>query len=326
MPDSGIEISPEVSQKWNALREDLSINFIQFGIADLSRFEIVASGSSTSPIEHAQSLLDAEPSYILVRSQHQPQKFFIASYVPQNAKVRFKMIYSSSFNSLKHGLGTDYLQAELFITEKGELTKEALDKTTHVVNKVQLMTQQEQLQHDANYSHVGSLETHSKIGVDVPIQTNPAADSAIEQLKHQKVSMVVFNLDPTTELLGVTYQGNDNFDAIQSKLEPKAPAFIYSQYKNTNPESQQQETTGVFIYYCPQSAPVKSKMFHSSAKAVVVKLLDLHGLPKQFGFEAAEASEVSDEHVLKTIYPPSQQVTRVAKPLPPHLRRKQQGQ
>lgn len=324
MPSSGIEVNAELQQKWNALRLDTNVNYIIINIENMEKFSLVTSGSSSDPTQTAQGLIqDKEPAYILIRAN--PEKFYIVFYVPLGSKNALKMVYSSSLNALKSGLGTDYLVSEIYITAKNELNPKSLENSTAIIDRTILMTQQEQLQQDAAYSTVGNFETEAKISADLPIKTSQAAQNAINELKSGAISTVAFTLNTTTEELEVFVKGNLTPEQVQAQMQPKTPSFIYFKYNHTNPNTSSPATIGFFIYYCPTSAPVKSKMFHSSAKAVVIKVLESNGLPKESGFEADSPTEVNTEHLMKTIYPPSQQVTRVAKPVPPHLRRKQGG-
>lgn len=324
MPSSGIEVSPELIQEWTVLREnEKEINYILLTIENLEKFVIIKSGSAADPAAAARELLqDKEPCYILIRAS--PQKFYIVFYVPLTSKNALKMVFSSSLNALKSGLGTDFIISENYITAKPELTQNLLTKSTEPVDKIAAMTINEQLYMDAAYSRIGAFETESKIAADLPVKVSPDCSNTLNALKSGQISSAVFTLNTSTEELEVISQGNDTPEQLQAKLDTKTPAFIFFNYPYTNPETQTTTKVGFFIYYCPIAAPIKSKMFHSSAKSPVIKVLEAYEMKKEHGFEADQASELTTEHINNVINPPSAVVTRVAKPLPPHLRRKQQ--
>jgi hypothetical protein len=324
MPSSGIEVSPQLNQQWNTLRKDGSTNYILMGIQNMESFVINQSGNSSDPCNAAQQFLTKEPAYILIRATD--EKFYIVFFVPLGCRNAPKMVYSSSLNALKSGLGTDYLVSEVYITEINELVQLTLERSTHTIDRVAMMTQQEQLQFDAAYSTVGTLETESKMTSDLPVKVSTAAQEAIDAVKNKQAKTVALTLNTDTEELEVLTKGNQTPEQLQTELTLKTPSFIFFNYNSIDPNTQDENTTGFFVYYCPQGAPIKSKMFHSSAKAVVIKLFESHGLPRKAGFEADSVTDINTEAIMKTIYPPSQQSTRVAKPLPPHLRRKQQQQ
>lgn len=323
MPGSGITLSSDLTQKWNSLRSDVSVTYVKFVIVDDERFDIAESSTTEDPITAARNgLAEKEPSYAVVRSKEDNTKFHILFYVPLNSRVAKKMIYSSSLSALKLGLGTDYLISELYLTEAKECTPEAIANSTKSIEKYNLLTQQEQLQHASAYSSVGTLETHSKISVDLPVKVSNDAQNALNQLQSGAISTVLFGLHIETEVLEVLEQGNLSLDEVQQKLTPTQPAYIFSRFSHQHPETQETVVNNIFIYYCPNKAPLKQKMFFSSAKSIVVKILEQHNLAKESGYEANEPTEISIEEALKTIYPPTTERKKFSKPLPPNRRRK----
>eukprot|EP00461_Guttulinopsis_vulgaris_P001438 UN01438 len=189
------------------------------------------------------------------------------------------------------------------------------------------MTYTELLAEDSKKATIG-LETQSRVSVDLLVTMTPSASTAFEKLQSGAANTVFFTVNADNQDLEVIQTGTyQNMAQVQTLLTETQPCFIYMKYTHTNPETNESATKNILIYYCPNKAPVKLKMIYSSAKSELLKLLNaIPALARDYGFEASETQEVSDDNTMKTIYPPSQQIVRVAKPVAPHLRRKQQQQ
>lgn len=326
MPVSGITLTPEVLTQWNGLRLNTNVNHVQIGVVN-EQFTILTSGAESNPEQLQQLLAPADATYLLIRIAPSAEKFFIVFYVPLKCKVANKMIYSSSLNGLKNGLGTDYLQAELYITEQKELTQTLLSRALEKVDNTKAMTYTELLAIESAKASIG-LATSARVSVDLLVRTTQKSQDAFAQLQSGAINTAIFTVCPDTQDLDVTHTGNYTaMNQIQAQLNDTQPVFVFMKYNHQNPTTQEQASKNIFVYYCPNKAHVKLKMIYSSAKAELLKLLNsVEILQRDFGYEASEAHEVNDDNTMKTIYPPSQKIERVAKPMAPHLRRKQQQQ
>jgi twinfilin-like protein len=84
------------------------------------------NGNMSSVFVSVQSRArEVHPCYFAVRS---PSKWILVLYVPDDSKVRDKMIYAATFDSLKHELGANNFGKDIHCSTVGELSWEAVNK------------------------------------------------------------------------------------------------------------------------------------------------------------------------------------------------------
>jgi twinfilin len=76
------------------------------------------------------SLVESDASLVVfcmdVRNTTQPTKWILLAWVPDNCRVRDKMLYSSSREDLRKSLGLGYFTGEYYANSKSDLTWEQL--------------------------------------------------------------------------------------------------------------------------------------------------------------------------------------------------------
>jgi hypothetical protein len=314
--NSGITVQPDTSQQWNRLRADPTVSFVKITINDKDTFEIVSQGSTSSEdsiVQAARELKAKEPAYLLIR---EGSKFYIVFYCPMNARVHDKMVYSSSLNSLKLGLGSDNLIAELYVNTPEECTREELTKSSHPTDRLEVMTGDERCKYETHMESAGSMDTQAKVAVDLPVKVHADAATALKGFSSSSVSGVLLQLNADTEELEVATQGDYDLTALSGMLAADAPRFVLCRQPYEHPETGAQASAVVFVYYCPDKARPKMRMFYSAAKSIVVKILEAHGITRDCNFEASDASEVSVAEALDALFPKKHERVVVAKPKP----------
>ncbi|CAM9510163.1 unnamed protein product [Choristocarpus tenellus] len=77
-------------------------------------------------------------------------QWVLVAWIPDNAKVRDKMIYSSSKLDLRQGLGLGFFEGEYYANTKADLTYESFAASRRTTAKDQLLSEAELLMRDLN--------------------------------------------------------------------------------------------------------------------------------------------------------------------------------
>jgi len=313
---SGIVVNHDTTKQFHTLRGDSSVSHVKININD-ETFQIVSVGKSTdNPLAAAAAELEPKkPAYILVRTPKSQEKFYVVFYVPMNARVHDKMIYSSSLNSLKLGLGSDNLAGDFYINDAAECNEAELYKSVHTVSRADAMTFGERLALDSHIEVATNMATEAKVVADLPVQVHASVHSALAGFKDSTVNAILFKLNPDTEELEIDTKGTFDIDAISTQLGSE-PRFILAHFTATDGATGATQAVNCFVYYCPEQAKIKTRMFYSATKSVVMKMLDNSGIPRQVNFEASEPADVTNEVVNDSVFPKKAERVVQSKPKP----------
>ena len=170
---SGITASPELVEEFSKAKEGKEIRFLKAQIEDkqivitergdvsgdeksgvLSKCSISLADRLYTDFEAMTKILDEDsPSYILFRIDEGPKPgWLLALYVPENSKVRMKMLYASSRDSLKRDLGSSSFVAEMHATDLDEMSYASYQKSTVVseTERLSLMSPSERMRAKAS--------------------------------------------------------------------------------------------------------------------------------------------------------------------------------
>lgn len=130
-------------------------------------------------------LKDDEAAFVILRRHADATDGYVAvTYVPDNAKVRQKMLFASTRLTLVRELGTERFRETLFATTKQELTAEGWQKhDRHGQQEAPLTEEEQTLQRvkeaEAEASHgTTSRNSHANHHLNIPL-----SDAALQALK-----------------------------------------------------------------------------------------------------------------------------------------------
>ncbi|EKX53088.1 hypothetical protein GUITHDRAFT_64841 [Guillardia theta CCMP2712] len=205
---SGITASPELVEEFSKAKEGKEIRFLKAQIEDK---QIVitergnVSGDEKSDFEAMTKILDEDaPSYILFRIDEGPKPgWLLALYVPENSKVRMKMLYASSRDSLKRDLGSSSFVAEMHATDLDEMSYASYQKSTVVseTERLSLMSPSERMRAKA------SANTHIHTGVSksyvhaVKFPMSEDAKAALVAFKSSENKAVFLQVEQSKETI-----------------------------------------------------------------------------------------------------------------------------
>ena len=112
---SGIRTSEELVKAFAVARES-SVRFLKVQIEDnamVTKASVEIKGDEKTDFASIDAVLDEDaPCYILFRMETK-EGWLLANWVPESTKVRQKMLYASSRETLKKELGSAYITAEM---------------------------------------------------------------------------------------------------------------------------------------------------------------------------------------------------------------------
>lgn len=316
MHTSGIAVTQELAKAFHDVADDENTLFVKFSI-DLKDDKFVMldvgkkTGDRTKDFEEAGKLLEPKtPSFIIIRGED-AARWVCIFYVPDNSPVKNKMVFASSSSALKTGLGVKF-ETEFPISAAEDCTYPEYQKVFATTNEDNILTWQERDAKATRYeSHTGFDEVKVSAIMGIPIPAAETVEPDLKSLQAGSVNCVELILNPETEVLG-SKSYNSTVSDLSANLPAKEPRYFLLQYKMDF--EGKSEDHKVFIYYCPMSCIPKQKMFYSSSKATILKLLTQLGIEKVVNLEADTPTEITDQVIQNEIHPPKAEDTSFAKP------------
>ncbi|XP_049848530.1 twinfilin-like isoform X1 [Schistocerca gregaria] len=266
-------------------------------------------------------LTPQEPYYILYRMDSTDKlnsEWLLFTYIPESSSVRKKMLYSSSKQNLKLGLGTLKILHDIFASSLDELSLDGYDRyLRHLQTDAPLMPSEElRQQMDTSLTHKDNIALTSMV-VSFPVSQETA--SAFEDFRRRKLNYLGITIDPTTERMNLIQSNRSiDLDMLAYKIPSDAPLFHFFSWdhvyegKNT--------CSVIFIYSCPDDCDVKNrgmsirlKMLFSSGKSHIIEIAKNFGINVDYKFEVSSGQELIEKDIMQCIHGtplPSNSVTK----------------
>ncbi|KAF9228719.1 actin depolymerizing protein [Gyrodon lividus] len=278
---SGIGVSEELIQAFSAAIETKNVRFIKVAIQNESLIPVTSvdiTGSLDDDLTLLQDHLgDNIPCYILARLDDPPSEWLAISYVPDSAKVRDKMLYTSSRNSLTRSLGSTVFTDSLFATSKSDVTPDAYAAhKRHQAAPKPLSAREQEIadikaaEREAGATYEGSRARQNHLGnQEIGYKWPEEAEEAVRELRAGKGNqLVVLQIDESEQIVLNKSSLVDDVNALSSNIPPSEPSYSLFAWQNSY------SVTGrdiVFIYSCPSISPIKSRMVYSSGALIVFR-------------------------------------------------------
>lgn len=314
MHQSGIAVDKELNDAFNDANANPEIGWVGITIED-DKFKFVEQGAGSFDAVQAKLVLRT-PLYVCLRRD---DKWLLVSFVPDNSNVRMKMLFASSASSLRNGLDTTkFLNPNFSMTDIEECTETEYLRTISKDREI-VMSFEEKDKLATSFEHAHSMGSNkTSVIADVPIKI---ADDAVAAMKNfgdggGAFNCAEFTLASADETLNVGVTKDMTLADIAGIFPEREPRFFLHNYAHTNPTDNSSLNKLVFVYYCPNFAPPKMKMMYSSCKSHILKCLTELKLDTPFNVECDDPKELSDEHLMKDLYPPKAVDTSFKKPKP----------
>ncbi|TFK55162.1 actin depolymerizing protein [Heliocybe sulcata] len=297
---SGIGVSQDLRDVYSAAVDSRNVRFIKISIQNetlVHDTSYVVQGSLEEDLSILQNALDENtPAYVLARLDDPATEWLAIFYVPDSAKVRDKMLYASTRNSLTKSLGSTSFTDSLFATSKSDVTPEAyLAHKRHLAAPQPMSPREKEMadikaaEREGGVAYRGSQVRTSIVGTGVGFNWGPEVEEAVKGLAGAETSrLVILTIDPATETLLLKSSSDIDLSHLSSALPASEPCYALLALPSPT----------VFIYSCPSSSPVKHRMLYSSgASSVYTAAKQL--IPNVAGrkVETSEPGEVSEAWV-----------------------------
>lgn len=230
-----------------------------------------SAGEDFESLRTVAQLEDDAPAFVLFARDEEDaaaRSWMLVAWVPDSAAPRLKMLYSSSREDLKSGLGSGYFLYKDYCAnsasdlawasvEHGEASVSALTETEVLLNE------EKKLEKDASIRSSGMAA--------VPF--HPSAD--LEAALGGDESLEVAVVDVALELVR----------AGPPQAQDQEPRFLVVKEQGKT----------LFVYFCPDSAPIKAKMTYSTAKAAFLDILSSRGVAVDKSIEVRDAADLAGE-------------------------------
>lgn len=271
MNQSGIRVSDSLNKTVSNLPSDvraLKISIINESLE--ANGDLKTSGSFEEDFDRVQSMVeDSEAAYLLIREDD--TKFVFASFVPDSAKVKDKMTYASTRNTLSRELGSSKFSSTYFATTKKELTYAAYAKHQHSENAEKPLSEKEKEIRDVKEAEGEVHNTSTKraiVSSGVSFPMSESAQEALSVLKTASTSrMVSLTIDLKKETIELADDKEVDIDSLEAAIPSDAPRYTF--YAYVHEYEGEGITTQCFIYTCPSSSKVKERMLYSSNRQSV---------------------------------------------------------
>lgn len=304
MHASGIRVDDAAKSAFVEASADASTLFLRYRISNdtFVRADTGKLASDNEPVANWAALRGAlsqtatEPCFLVTRSvNREPGKWLLIFFMPEGCTVRDRMVYASSASALKEGLGEGNFEATTFnISKIEECSGEEYEAAGRSMSHDELLTLDEKEKRDGELaSHLAMSSTRAQAIVGLPIKASEESIEAMANVIKGTPTAVILSLSPDTEELQVQESGDYTFEQLQGKLPSDEPRYVLNYFSHEH--DGKQINALVFVYYCPDDIKAKLKMFYSTCKQVVVRIID-----ERLGGEVTKSIELGEKHELST--------------------------
>jgi twinfilin-like protein len=244
-------------------------------------------------------LSEAEACYVLFC--YDAGEWACMSYVPDDAPVKEKMLYSSAKDTLRKTLGgPEAIPREQHWSSLDDVALvEELSAEAKKAEQESLLTSVERLKIEAD--RLAEIEAagdkvSSVVGLSFPATADAAA--ALGEFASGATGLLVLAIEKEQLALRASVPSTDPA-GIAASL-PADPCYCL--YRWAHERGGAQASSVLFLYMCPEEAAVRSKMLHASSKAGVLSSLGAIGIDVAKSIEGVEAAEISEAELTTQLY------------------------
>ncbi|KAI0928660.1 hypothetical protein AcW2_004599 [Taiwanofungus camphoratus] len=272
---TGIAVSNELSSIFSDALDSNSVRFLKVSIRNESLVPdgaLPPSGTLEEDLDRVNNILEDDvPAYILVKLDGPPNDWLAVNYVPDSAKVRDKMLYAATRNTLTKSLGSAHFTDSMFATSKGELSADSYAKhKQHLAAPAPMSAREKEMEavkaaerEAGGSSYDGSRARKNHIGTRVGLNWSEEVEKAFKELCVGDGSTVMtISIDPLSEALVLSSITSCDANRLGSALAASEPSYAFFAWPQSITSPPRREI--IFIYSCPSSSPIKLRMLYSS--------------------------------------------------------------
>jgi twinfilin-like protein len=318
---SGVEVRDELKKQF-AEAATSDTGYIKM-VIDSESFKQVASGRDTGTkmgnLSAIAPLLEArKPCYVATKTEEK-DRWMLVFYIPDDSPVRDRMVYASSLASLKLGLGAAKFGQDFTIRDAKECSPTAYEESKKKVAEEDLLTMEERMgMRSESYVSMSTDNVRMSGMSALPLKISDDVKTAVTAIAAAGTTTgVVLSLDPKSEVMGVVTSGALDVAAVVRNLPPNEPRYAIVRFPHAHPDTKEESSPIVFVYYCPDVAGPRLKMFYSSMKSMALQTAAALNVTPTKQLEISVPAELTSQFVLDELYPKKSTTKAFAKPAKP---------
>lgn len=222
--------------------------------------------------------------------------WILISWIPDDCKVRDKMLYSSSREDLKRGLGSSFFRGEYAANESAELSFDVMksyfarDKNDLFLTERERLLVEEKGRIDAE-----TVFTKTNMMAVLPFKVDTDVVEKLQAIQATAdFNWIEISFESETLKFVSAEQVGSDVTSWAPFVKAEEPRFFVFCLPKISGSGSGSEMVNFMAFFCPETAPVRVKMTMSSSKATLVATAATHGLKFNKTFEIQAADEIDD--------------------------------
>ena len=332
---SGFRVSSNVKDQFLQFQNDSNMYYIEIGIKD-EEFYVRNVGNNVNEqheIKHEHITInnknhednfkyiqenilnDDIPSYIISRGSDIKGKYLIIFYCNDHCSVRNRMIYSSSIKALKNDLGSSNFVKDFQISLKKECTYNNYIDSIAEIDEKEMMTNDEldayhaEMEANKTINFTRSDELKNAVIPELALKLTNNLKDILNNINNKDNMIIYTKLNMKTEELELI---SSSINQLNSPITLKEhinlpinePRFIILYNYQHKDRNNHEQVLNLLLYYCPDLAKPREKMFYSSSTSLLCATLLSYNIEINKRIELSEIeSEFNKDYLFNQLYP-----------------------
>ncbi|KAJ2657001.1 Twinfilin-1 [Coemansia sp. RSA 1199] len=317
---SGIRVSSALESQFRSAPTD-GIRVLQAQITGESVEPQAAQSQHGTLLDDFDSipklLNDTCPCYLLIRLD--TSKWVFATFVPDGANVRSKMLYAATKATVTRTLGESHFIDTMFGTTRDDFTSAGYTRhRVHAESSAPLTEREQELERirddESKVAEAPTMDSRrSHARAVYPLHED--AERAVREFASGTANFVLLTIDSQRETVNAAFAGSvQSHDEMKQQVPPNVPCYALYRFDGQ---------TRMFIYSCPSSSSVRERMVYSTFRHGFTECVRALGVEFDVRMEVDDVEELNAEALDAEIS--SRLVKHVAqpkfkRPVPPNRR------
>ena len=228
-----------------------------------------SAGDEATDFAQMKATLEADCAcYVLFRRQVAAEPWALLSFVPDTAPIKEKMLLSSSKEALKKALGGVFgLEVQFSALEDVALEGEKSD-AEKAAEQLAMMTTFEREAAEVKRGEAGAAADGKVKSSNLAFPLSADASAQLDAFAAGTVAMVALSIEGETIALRRA-EADLPLASLAAALPTDEPSYCVFRWAHERDGAAVAPV--LFVYMCPEDAPVRGKMLHASSKASMVQ-------------------------------------------------------
>ena len=228
-----------------------------------------SAGDGATDFAQMKATLEADCAcYVLFRRRVATEPWALLSFVPDTAPIKEKMLLSSSKEALKKALGGVFgLEVQFSALEDVALEGEKSD-AEKAAEQLAMMTTFEREAAEVKRGEAGAAADGKVKSSNLAFPLSADASAQLDAFAAGTVAMVALSIEGETIALRRA-EADLPLASLAAALPTDEPSYCVFRWAHERDGAAVAPV--LFVYMCPEDAPVRGKMLHASSKASMVQ-------------------------------------------------------